>query len=427
LALLPDTPERQRQELELCSALGTVLRTVKGFAAPETGQTLAHARELWEQLGFPSEFLQIPFGQSMHHMYRGELDFALRLDEDLLRLSHQRNDSAGLVLGHLSCGRNLMVAGRFASSRSHLEEVVTLYDPISHRSLVHQAGIHLQVTSQAMFGIVLFCLGYPDQAAPQSRAAIAEARRLAHPPTLAASSAFGARLHSLNGDDAALNDRAEQLVAVATEQGFPYWRASGTIYQGWVKVRNGDVAEGISFLRSGSTAYRATGAEVYTPHFIALLAAACEVAGQIEEGLALLDDALQILERTGERWFAAELNRNKGQLLLRQGHSEPAEELYRKALGIAVEQEAKLWELRAAVSLGRLRRDQGRHIEGRELLSPVYGWFTEGFDTPDLKEAKALLDELDRSLAPTASRRAVAQSYRHGARVSNGAKPHFPT
>ena len=130
------------------------------------------------------------------------------------------------------------------------------------------------------------------------------------------------------------------------------------------------------------------------PYHIALLARAYEIAGQVEEAATLFDDALQLGERTGERWFAAELNRHKGQLLLRQGHSEAAEELYRKALSIAREQEAKLWELRAAVSLARLRRDQGRHAEARDLLAPVYGWFTEGFDTPDLKEAKALLDEL---------------------------------
>ena len=131
-----------------------------------------------------------------------------------------------------------------------------------------------------------------------------------------------------------------------------------------------------------------------TPQFIALLAAACEIAGQVEEGLTLLDDALQIVEKTGERWFAAELNRQKGELLLRQGHTEGAGALYRKALSIARRQEAKLWELRAAVSLARLRRGQGRHAEARDLLAPIYGWFTEGFDTPDLKEAKALLDEL---------------------------------
>jgi predicted ATPase len=130
------------------------------------------------------------------------------------------------------------------------------------------------------------------------------------------------------------------------------------------------------------------------PHYTALLARACEIAGQIEEGLTLLDDALHIVERTGERWFAAELNRHKGQLQLRQGHFEAAEELYRKALRIAEEQEAKLWELRAAMSLARLRRDQRRHTEAHALLAPVYGWFTEGFDTPDLTKAKALLHEL---------------------------------
>ena len=250
------------------------------------------------------------------------------------------------------------------------------------------------VLSQAYLGIVLFCLGYSDQAFARSRAAIAEARRLAHPPSLAASLRFGTAVLSLVGDNAALDEWADQLITVATEQGFPFYRAHGTICQGWVKVKNGDVAEGMSLLRSGSSASHATGAEAWMPHYIALLARACEIAGQVQEGLALLDDALQIVERTGERWSAAELYRNKGQLLLRQGHPEAAEELYRKALGIAAEQEAKLWELRAAVSLARLRREQGRYPEARDLLAPVYDWFTEGFGTPDLKEAKSLLDEL---------------------------------
>jgi predicted ATPase len=205
--------------------------------------------------------------------------------------------------------------------------------------------------------------------------------------------AIGARLLLLVGDNASLDQRADQLAAVATEQGFPNWRAEGTIFRGWAKVKNGDVSQGISLLRNGAAAYRATGAELWMPHYIALLAEACEIAGQVEEAGALLDDALQISERTGERWLAAELNRHKGQLLLRQGHTEAAEELYRKALSIAEEQGAKLWELRASASLARLRRDQGRRAEARDLLAPVYGWFTEGFDTPDLKDAKALLDE----------------------------------
>ena len=287
-----------------------------------------------------------------------------------------------------------MYVGRFASSRSHLEEARALCDPISHRSLGNQFGSDAYVNSQAYLGFVLFCLGYPDQALAQIDAAIAEARRLGLRPSLALTLTFGARLHSLGGENAALDARAAQLIAVATEQGFPLWRAMGAIYRGWVKVKNGNMTEGISLLRSGSTAYRATGAELYMPHFVALLAGACEIAGQIEEAATLVDEALQIVEKTGERWFAAELDRQRGRLLLRQGHTEAAEELYHGALCIAREQEAKLWELRAAASLARLWRDQGRRAEARDLLAPVYGWFTEGFGTPVLQEAKALVNQL---------------------------------
>jgi len=395
LALLPDNRERQRQELEFRSGLGAALLIVKGFAAPETGHAYARARELWEQLGSPSEFLQVPHGQSHYHALRGELDLAQRMDEDLLRLSLQRNDSAGLVLGHFSTGQNLILRGRFALSRSHFEEVVALYDPISHRPLVRQAGVQPLVISQAYLGIILFCLGFPDQALARGSAAVIEARRLAHPPSLAVTLAIVLRLLSLVGDDAVLNERAEQLVAVTIEQGFPQMRAMGAIYRGWVKVKNGDLADGISLLRSGSTAYRATGADAFMPYFIALLASACEIAAQIDEALTLLDEALQTVDRTGEHWFTAELNRFKGRLLLRQGHSEAAEELYRKALSVARGQEAKLWELRAAASLARLWHNQGHLAEARDLLALVYAWFIEGFDTPDLKDAKALLDDLN--------------------------------
>jgi predicted ATPase len=380
LALLPETPERQRQELEFCSSLGAALRFVKGQGAPEVGHAFARARELWERLGSPSEFLHVPYGQSRYHVYRGETDLALRLDEDLLQVSRQRNDSRGLVLAYQACGSGHMQHGRFASSRSHLEAALSLYDPIFHRSLGNQTGSHPQVVAQALLGIVLLCLGYPDQASARSRTAIAEARGLAHPPSLTSILAVGAVPLTLVGEDAVLGEWVDELVAVAIEQ--PFWIAVGTIYRGWLKAKNGDVAD------------HATGAELLMPPFVTLLARACEIAGQVEEAVTLSDGALQTVERTGERWLEAELYRHKGQLLLRQGHSEAAEELYCRALRIAAEQEAKLWELRAAASLARLRRDQGREAEARDLLVPVYGWFTEGFDTPDLKEAKALLDEL---------------------------------
>jgi predicted ATPase len=195
-------------------------------------------------------------------------------------------------------------------------------------------------------------------------------------------------------DKAALDAGAGELLAIATENGFPHWGAQGMNFRGWVKVLNGDVIEGISLLRDASSAYRANGAVAWVPLHRTLLARACEIAGQVEVSLGLLDEALEIAERTGERWFVSELNRNKGRLLLRQGHLGLAEELYQKAFSIAEKQDAKLWQLRAAASLARLRRNQGKRSEARDLLAPVYGWFTEGFDTTDLKEARGLLDEI---------------------------------
>jgi predicted ATPase len=355
---------------------------------------LGRARELWEQLGSPSEFFQVSYAQSLYHEIRGELNLAHRLDQHLLLLSRRRDDPAGLVLAHQSLGRNSMFAGRFASSRKHLEQVIELCELNSGQSFVRQAGVYPRVASQAFLAITLFCLGHPAQALARATAAIGEARKLSHGPSLAVSLTNGARLLSLAGNESAIDEWAGQLVTVAAEQGFLLWRAMGTVYRGWVRVAEGDVAEGISLLRQGSAAYRATGAEAFVPYQIALLARACEIAGQIEVAIEFVDDALQIVERTGERWLAAELCRHKGQLLLRQARCEAAEEFYRKALSIAREQKAKLWELRAAAGLARLRRDQGWHAEARDLLAPVHGWFSEGFDTPDLKEAKALLAEL---------------------------------
>jgi class 3 adenylate cyclase/predicted ATPase len=394
VVLLPDPVARHRHELELCAALGAVLQAVKGFAAPETGQAYARARELWEQLGSPSEFLHIPRGQSVYYAIRGQFELALRMDEDLLRLSRQRNDPARLVLAHYSSGRTLMFTGNLSSSRSHLEKAIALYDAAAHGSVVDQAGVDPYANALAIMGSVLFCLGYPDQAMLRSNAAIAEAHKLGHQPSLAITLAFGARLLLLAGDNAALGERAAQLIAISTEQSFAYWRALGTIYRGWVEVDHGEVAEGVFLLRSGSTAYGATGAAAWAPFHLGLQARAVEHAGHVEEASLLLDEALQMVERTGERWFAAELKRHKGRLLQRQGQSEPAAENYHDALRIAKEQEAKLWELRACVDLARLRRVQGRHAEARDLLAPIYGWFTEGFETPDLKEANALLEEL---------------------------------
>jgi TolB-like protein/class 3 adenylate cyclase/predicted ATPase len=408
LALLPDTLGRQRQELEFYCNLGAVYQVLIAMAADESGYAFGRALELWERLGSPLEFVQTLYGQSRFHLYRGELDLAQRVADDLLRVGNERNASDALVLGHNASGVNLMIVGQFAASRSHLEEALAHYHLVSRRSLVLENlderevdqpaapayDRHPHVISLMSLGMSLFCLGFPDQAVERCNAARAESRRLAHLPSLAASLAIGARVMALLGDDANLAEWTNELVTVAAERGFLAWSAMATNYCGLMTVKNGDVTEGMRLLRRGLDAFCSTGMKVLVPYFTASLATACEIAGRIEEASSLLDDALQIVDRTGERWFAAELNRLKGQLLLRKGQPEAAEELYRKALSTAREQQAKLWELRAAASLSRLRRDQGRRAEARDLLAPIYGWFTEGFDTPDLKETKALLDEL---------------------------------
>jgi len=355
LARVPDNHERQRQELEFRGALAVALRFVKGQVAPETGQAYARALELWEQLGFPAEHLQVPYGHTRYLVYRGELNLAMRLSEDILLLSRQRNDSGGLVLGHQACGSVQTHTGRFVSARSNLEAALALYDPISHLSLFYQAAIHPQLVAQGYLGMVLLCLGYPDQALARSSAAVTQAREFAHLPSLAVTLGWSAML-SLVGGNTISGRWVDELDTIAAEQGFLFWRAVATIFRGWMKVKNGDVPGGLPLLRGGLEAYRAAGADQWIPYFFGLLARACEIAGQLDESLVLIDDALRIVERTGERWFEAELHRHKGQLLLRQGHSQTAEELYDKALSIAREQEAKLWELRAAMSFARLRR-----------------------------------------------------------------------
>ena len=394
LTLLPDSVERQRRELEFSAALATALQSVKGYAAPEIGRVLDRARVLWEQLESPSEFLQVSYAQSLYHEIRGELDFAHRLDKDLLCLGQKRQDNAGLVLAHHSLGRNLMFAGRFASSRSHFEQSLTLCDETLDQSLVRQAGIHPQVASQAFLAITLFCLGYSNQALVRSTEAIARAQTLSHSPSLAVSLTNGARLAAFIGNDAMLEQSAEQLAAVATERSFSLWQAIGTVYGGWAKVKGGHFVEGISLLRNGLAAYRATQAEAWVPYQIYLLAGACEMSGKSDEAVDLLEEAIEVSDRTGERWLIPEIFRQKGQVLLRQGHPQAAEELYLKALDIAQMQEGQHWNLKAATSLSRLWMQQGRRQEARDILAPIYNWFTEGFDTADLREAKAVLDTL---------------------------------
>jgi predicted ATPase len=393
LRTLPDGSERQRRELDLQVNLGAIRFAIRGWAAPETGQSYARARELWERLGYPSEFLRVPWGQWMYHANRGDLDLGQRLAEDLLHRSEQHGQGSGLILAHLCLGATLMGRGKFAQSRLNLCEVDRLYVPSTHRALVQEAGVHPHTMALTFLGFIHFCLGYPDQALAHFTSSLAKARNEQHRPSIAQGVSMRAHLLCLLGDIQSLAEDADQLFAIGVEQGFPYWRAKGLIFRGWANVAAGDSDDGISSLCAGVTAYLATGARWWMPQFHALQADAEVIRGRRDVALDILSEALVRSRERGENWFEAELVRRRGQLLQDRTQAE-AETLFEEAIGIAHRQKAKLWELRSAMSLARLRRDQGRRAEGRDLLAPVYGWFTEGFDTADLKEAKALLDEL---------------------------------
>jgi class 3 adenylate cyclase/predicted ATPase len=394
LRLRPDGRERQWEELDLQANLGASRFAIRGWAAPETGQCYARARALWEELGYPSEFVRVPWGQWMYHLNRGDLDLALRLADDLMGRCQERADIRGLILAHLCQGGTRLLRGDFGSSCAHFGKLDHLYVADVHRELVQQAGFDPHVMGLSFRGFAHFCLGYPAQALAYVNAAIAEAQTEQHRPSIVQSLAIKARLLCFLGDAKTLTECADQLSAIGIEQGFPYWRTTALIYRGWALAVVGDLENGADLIRQGISAWQATGAITWLPFFQGLQAQAEAAHGQTDRALTLLAEALQTVQRTGERWFAAELTRHKGQLLLRQGHSDAAKELYREALSIARTQEARLWELRAASSLAQLWRDQGRRAEARDLLAPVYGWFTEGFETADLKETKALLEEL---------------------------------
>jgi predicted ATPase len=242
---------------------------------------------------------------------------------------------------------------------------------------------------------VLWHLGYAAQGLARNDEAVILAQQIAHPFSLDFALATAAIFHHFRREERAVQECAEAAIILATEQGFPFWRAYGSILHGWALTQQGQAQEGIEQIHQGLTAYRATGAEANRPYFLALLAEAYGTIEQPEAGLTVLAEALTHADKTGERWWEPEIYRLKGVLLLQSAdnHAE-AHACFHHALDIARRQQAKALELRAATSLGRLWQQQGKCAEARQLLAEVYGWFTEGFDTPDLGEAKALLDEL---------------------------------
>jgi class 3 adenylate cyclase/predicted ATPase len=396
LQTLPETSERTQQELILQTTLGPALMITKGFAAPEVEHAYARARALCQRVGETPQLFSVLRGLWQFYNGRGEYQTARELGEQCLHLAQHGHDTARLLEAYHTLWTTRLLLGELPLARAHLEQGMALYDSQQHRALAFLYGHDPGVCCRSVAALALWLLGYPDQALWHQHAAHSLAQEVAHPPSLAFTRMLAAIAHQLRREAHAAHGQAEALISLATEQGFALFLAIGGILRGGALTALGQREEHSGQLRQDLAAVRETGTALWEPYFLALLAEAYAQEGQVEAGLATLAEALAAAQATGERWGEAELYRLRGDLLLRQTGTQPeeAETWLRKALDVARRQEAKALELRAAVSLSRLWQQQGKQDEARELLTPIYSWFTEGFDTADLQETKGLLDEL---------------------------------
>jgi class 3 adenylate cyclase/predicted ATPase len=400
LESVPESPERSQQELTLRLALGTSLIAIKGFASPDVGKVYARARELCQRIGETPRVFPALWGLWVFYTARAEHETARSLAEQCQRVAEGASDSDEYLMeAHHALGVTLSCRGEFASALKHLERAIAIYD---QQGSSFRFGQDSGVVCRAQAAWALWFLGYADQAVKMSQEAIILAEKLSHPHSLAAALDFAAMVRQLCRDHSVAQQRAEAAITISTEQEFPFWILMGTILRGWTLTEEERIAEGIAQMREGLTAFRAAGAEIMRPYYLALLAEAYGKVGQAKEGLEALAEANAAVVHSGERWWDAEIYRLRGELTLNQqsrGNSESdgeieAEKLFHQALDVARKQGAKSLELRAALNLSRLWQRQGKVGQSLQILTELYGWFSEGFSTPDLEEAKRLLSEL---------------------------------
>jgi predicted ATPase len=394
----PKTRERQQLELDIHITLVAALMAGKGYANPETVAALERANQLVTEtgsVGTPLHF-SVLFGLWISTANSGAIAAALEHANNFLSSAQSQPASGTLLVGHRILAHSLMYSGDYRAALAHCEAAVSLYRPDEHRDSVFRYGQDIGVSALVMSSCALWHRGYPDQSARAADRALAYSRQLGHAHTHAHTLCQAGLAAVLARDVAAVHARSNDCVAIASEHGFAYWAAFGRILQGWADAQKGEATTGIARIHSGLAASEATGARANTPFHLALLAEALGLAGKIEEGLATLVDALATAAVSGARGWDAEIHRLRGELTGRLPYPDPAkaEDSFRTALAIAREQGTRGYELRAVASLARLWRKQGRQGEALDLLAPLYGWFTEGFETQDLKEAKALLGEL---------------------------------
>jgi class 3 adenylate cyclase/predicted ATPase len=395
LPLLPATPARTQQELVLQLALGPVLAATKGNAAPEVGQVYTRARALCQDIGETPHYFPVLVGLWRFALIQGEFLQAHELGVQLLDLAEHAHDAALRLEAQRALGMTLYFLGDLMAARSHLEQGVRLYDPEQHRGHAALYGRDPGVDCQAYAALTLGLLGYPEQALARMHTALTLAEQLAYPLSQGWVLAFTAWLHQFHRAERLTQEWSEAAIVLAHEHGFPQVSAMGRILHGWARAMQGAGAAGVAEMHQGLAVWRATGTEIARPSYLALLAEWYGRAGQGARGLDVLAEARAAAQHRQERFYEAELYRLEGELLLAQSVDRVAEAAtcFQHALTIARQQQARWWELRAAISLARLWQ-KGKRGEARELLAPVYGWFTEGFDTADLQEAQALLEEL---------------------------------
>jgi predicted ATPase len=325
-----------------------------------------------------------------------EWQTAREVGAQLLSLAQQPPDPALLLEAHRALAYIFGLLGEFASAREHAEQGMALYDPQQHHSHVVLYGQDPGMTCRVYAATALLALGYPEQALAKSHEALHLAQERSHPYSVAMALGNMAIIHQCRREVHATHERAEATITLCAEQGFAYYGAVGTILRGWAVAEQGAEEVGMTQISQGLATYQATGTEAYRPYFLVLLAEAQGKTGRADEGLRVLAEARTLVDNTGERFWESELYRLQGALLLQQAvpDAAQAEACFRQALDIACRQEAKSLELRAAMSLSRLWQQQGKETEACELLAPIYSWFTEGFDTADLQEAKAMIEEL---------------------------------
>ena len=396
LKALPATAERTLQELTLQCALGASLMAVKGFSAPEVERAYARAHELCQQVGDTPQLCLALWGLLQFYIVRAEIQTALRLGERLIGLAQSIHDLDLLMAAHNGLGTALPYRGELRAARAHLGQSIALYDPQKHHTRAFFYGTNLKADSLAHLAYVLWLLGYPEQALQRGREALtlAQAQEPLHSFTLAHVSNLIAVVHHLRREERLARERAEAARRLSIEHGFAGELGKGTILRGWALVVQGN-GEGLIQMRQGLAAYQATGAELWRPYYLALLAEAYGKGGQLAQGLCLLTEALALIDSSGENWWEAELHRLRGKLLLGQeGASRnvaEAEQCFQQALAVAQQQQAKSLALRAAMSLSRLWQAHGKRTAAHQILAEIYGWFTEGFDTADLQVARVLL------------------------------------